>query len=84
MFLGLKPSKFAGAQVTSIDGKAVSALALAVAAFAMPAKASVIDRPYFKASSIVIVFGADDFEENGGVAPIVYDFVRAAPNIGCQ
>ena len=75
MFLGLKPSKFAGAQVTSIDGKAVSALALAVAAFAMPAKASVIDRPYFKASSIVIVFGADDFEENGGVAPIVYDFV---------
>ena len=75
MFLGLKASKFAGAQVTSIDGKAVSALALAVAAFAMPAKASVIDRPYFKASSIVIVFGADDFEENGGVAPIVYDFV---------
>ena len=36
--------------------------------------ASVIDKPYFKANSIVIVFGADDFEENGGVAPVVYDF----------
>jgi hypothetical protein len=39
-----------------------------------PAQASVIDRPFFRADSIVIVFGASDFEENGGVAPVVYDF----------
>jgi len=36
--------------------------------------ASVIDRPYFRANSIVIVFGASDFEQNGGEAPVVFDF----------
>jgi hypothetical protein len=35
---------------------------------------AVVDRPFFRAASIVIVFGASDFEENGGVAPVVYDF----------
>ncbi len=40
----------------------------------LPAQASVMDRPFFRADSIVIVFGASDFEENGGVAPVVYDF----------
>ncbi len=39
-----------------------------------PALSAVIDRPFFRASSIVIVFGASDFEENSGVAPVVYDF----------
>ncbi len=38
------------------------------------AHASVIDRPFFRADSIVIVFGASDFAEDGGVAPVVYDF----------
>ncbi|WP_371395473.1 hypothetical protein [Fretibacter rubidus] len=38
------------------------------------ALASVVDRPFFRANALVIVFGADDFEENGGEAPIVYDF----------
>jgi len=50
-----------------------SALTLAGLCFA-PALANVVDRPYFNAGSIVIVFGADDFEEDGGVAPVVYDF----------
>lgn len=39
-----------------------------------PALSAVVDRPYFRAASVVIVFGASDFEENGGVAPVVYDF----------
>lgn len=46
-----------------------------------PAFADVIDRPYFKANSLVIVFGADDFEENGGAAPVVFDFV-SLDNLG--
>ena len=39
-----------------------------------PAMSAVVDRPFFRAASVVIVFGASDFEENGGVAPVVYDF----------
>ncbi len=39
-----------------------------------PALSAVVDRPYFRASSVVIVFGASDFSENGGTAPVVYDF----------
>jgi len=42
--------------------------------FAGPALSAVADRPFFRAASVVIVFGADDFQENGGVAPVVYDF----------
>lgn len=49
-------------------------VATACAALAAPAFASAVDRPFFRASSLVIVFGADDFEENGGQAPVVYDF----------
>ena len=33
-----------------------------------------MDRPFFRAASVVIVFGASDFEDNGGEAPIVFDF----------
>ena len=39
-----------------------------------PALSSVVDRPFFRAASVVIVFGASDFQENGGEAPIVFDF----------
>lgn len=39
-----------------------------------PALSAVADKPFFRAASIVIVFGASDFEENGGEAPIVFDF----------
>ena len=69
MFLRCKTSRFVNGQV-----KYLTMAALAAIACSAPASATVVDRPYFKASSIVIVFGADDFEENGGVAPVVYDF----------
>jgi hypothetical protein len=36
--------------------------------------AGVVDRPFFRANALVIVFGASDFSENGGTAPIVFDF----------
>ena len=39
-----------------------------------PVLSSVGDKPFFRAASIVIVFGASDFQENGGEAPIVFDF----------
>lgn len=38
------------------------------------ANASVLDRPFFRAHAVVIVFGASDFSEDGGVAPVVFDF----------
>ena len=53
----------------------LGAIAAVLSLQSAPAFADVIDRPYFKANSLVIVFGADDFEENGGVAPVVFDFV---------
>lgn len=53
------------------------------------ANASVLDRPFFQASSIVIVFGGSDFKENGGTGPVAVDFYlldnapsgQAAPDI---
>ena len=74
MFLGYKTSKAAGGRFELGGVKAVSLLALIAAGTAIPVSATVVDRPYFKANSVVIVFGADDFAENGGTAPIVYDF----------
>ena len=74
MFLTLDASKFVSGQVMRNSVKAVCLSMLAGSVMTTPASAEVVDRPYFKASSIVIVFGADDFEENGGEAPIVYDF----------
>jgi len=52
---------------------AVAALGLC-AVSATTANASVLDRPFFRANAVVIVFGASDFSENGGVAPVVFDF----------
>lgn len=39
------------------------------------AQASVIDRPFFRANALVIVFSGGDFVENDGEAPLVHDFV---------
>lgn len=58
-----------------------TALAGVMTLSSQEALAGVQDRPYFKANSLVIVFGADDFEENGGQAPIVFDFV-SLDNLG--
>jgi hypothetical protein len=38
------------------------------------AVAATLDRPFFRAESVVIVIGASDFSENGGVAPVAVDF----------
>lgn len=37
--------------------------------------ASVIDRPFFRANALVIIFSGGDFVENNGEAPLVHDFV---------
>ena len=47
---------------------------LLAASLSAPALSAVLDKPFFRAASVVIVFGASDFEENGGTAPVVYDF----------
>jgi len=54
--------------------KVLSGAAIIAAAGLSPAMASVVDRPYFKSQSVVIVFGASDFLENAGQAPVVSDF----------
>lgn len=52
-----------------------SALALACAVSAsQTAGASALDKPFFRAASIVIVIGGSDFSNNGGQAPVAYDF----------
>ncbi len=38
------------------------------------ALAATLDRPFFRASAIVIVFGGSDFIENGGVGSVASDF----------
>ena len=51
-------------------------LAVSVSTVALAsAHASVIDRPFFRASSLVIVFSGGDFVESNGEAPLVHDFV---------
>lgn len=53
------------------------ALAGGVAASLMAgtAYASVIDRPFFQVLGVVVVWGADNYAETGGTAPVVSDFV---------
>ena len=56
---------------------AVVAMTAALPALlAAPASADVVDRPFFRAGPLVVVFGASDYLENGGVAPVVGDFLR--------
>jgi len=40
----------------------------------LTSSASILDRPFIRATSMVIVFGGSDFRENGGVGPVVVDF----------
>lgn len=46
---------------------------------ATPAVADVVDRPYFKASAIVVVIGATEDEANGGLSPVAVDFNLLTP-----
>ena len=61
-------------------------LALAGGAAAMlmgsTAYASVIDRPFFQVLGVVVVWGGTDFDDNGGTAPVVSDFVLLTPASG--
>jgi hypothetical protein len=43
--------------------------------FTPPVSADVVDRPYLRTGPVVIVFGASDYLEAGGVAPVVGDFL---------
>lgn len=53
----------------------VCALSVLPAVLAGPsALADAVDKPFFRAASIVIVIGASDFSNNGGQAPVAYDF----------
>lgn len=44
-------------------------------ALLMQADAAVIDRPFFRANALVIIFSGGDFIENNGEAPLAHDFV---------
>ncbi len=74
MILRAKDSNLVWGKTMRAAGRSTAAMMLAAACISVPVRADIVDRPFFKASSIVIVFGADDFAENGGVAPVVYDF----------
>ena len=59
-----------------------SALCIGAASLNDSAFASAIDRPFLRANAVVIVFGADDFAENGGQGAIVTDFLFLDTNSG--
>ena len=50
-------------------------ISLCMMTISSPVLASVIDRPFLRANAVVIVFGADGFQEEGGVGGIVTDFL---------
>jgi len=56
----------------------------AVSACAIAAHASVNDRPFFRNMATVVVFGASDFNDNGGVAPVVFDFLSLEDGVSGQ
>jgi len=49
---------------------------------ASTAYASVIDRPFFQVLGVVVVWGGTDYNETGGTAPVVSDFVLLTPTSG--
>ncbi|WP_409433797.1 hypothetical protein ACJ3XI_04635 [Litorimonas sp. RW-G-Af-16] len=58
--------------------RALSRLGIGIglcAVVSLPTLAAVIDRPFFRAGPVVIVFSGSDFYENAWEAPIVNDFV---------
>jgi len=63
-------------QQTGLAGIKLSILAASfVSLIFVQASASVIDRPFFRANAVVIIFSGGDFVENNGEAPLVHDFV---------
>lgn len=63
---------------TKLKGKnrlAACALGFSLLVASMPtALASVIDRPFLRAASVVILIGGSDFSNNSGEAPVAVDF----------
>jgi len=53
----------------------LSLYAIGLASLNSPVSASVIDRPFLRANAVVILFGADGFQEEGGTGGIVTDFL---------
>lgn len=53
----------------------LGAACVAASMFSLSADAAVIDRPFFRANALVIIFSGGDFVENNGVAPLAHDFV---------
>ena len=51
-----------------------------VGLISLPAAASVIDRPFFRALPLVVVIAATEDEANGGVAPVAVDFNLLTPD----
>lgn len=56
----------------------------AILSGAIAAHASVNDRPFFRNFATVIVFGANDFNDNGGIAPVVIDFLSLEDGVSGQ
>ena len=59
-------------------------LAVGLASYASFASASVLDRPYFRADATVVMWGATDFNEDGGIAPVVVDFLHLKDGVSGQ
>jgi len=57
-----------------VTGRSVTTLAMLVLGVSS-AHAAAIDRPFFRAGPVVIVFSGGDFVENNGEAPLVHDFI---------
>ncbi len=68
--------KFCGSHIFA--GSATALLLLSAAA--SPTLASIIDRPYFNATALVVVIGGSEDEANGGVAPVAVDFNLLTPD----
>ena len=75
--LGRKDARGRVGRARNARSAARRSLPLAVLAVgaSLPVRADVIDQPFFRAGPVVVVFGASDYLENGGVAPVVGDFL---------
>ena len=52
----------------------VGAFAIFTVSAGLPGNAGVVDKPFVRATAVVIVMGGNDFSENGGTAPFAVDF----------
>lgn len=62
----------------------ITALTVSLFALSSAVNASVIDRPYFNTNATVVVFGGSAFNEDGGIAPVVFDFLHLNEGVSGQ